>query len=97
MNVLTVMQTLLPLAVLIVVASLLSYGITWLIIKKYKKLIFLVPILLMMATIGFAILGFMSQDWGRLGYLIMAFTSLGAFFGALISSFVLRSKQKNQS
>lgn len=92
MNVNTVFQTLLPISALIVITSLISYFLTWLLIKKNKKLMFFIPLILLLITIGFVIAGFLSQDWGRLGYLIMAFVSLGSCFGALISSFILKSK-----
>ncbi|MBN2268665.1 MAG: hypothetical protein JXC35_04490 [Acholeplasmataceae bacterium] len=90
----TALQTILPLSALIIVASLISYLITWLLIKKSKKFLFTVPIILIIVTITFAVLGLLSQDWGRLGYLIMSFVSLGAFFGALISSFILKHKSQ---
>ena len=97
MLILNVFQTLLPFSALIIVASLISYFLTWLLIKKHKKLMFLVPCILFITAIGFAIAGMLSQDWGRLGYLIMAFIALGAFFGSLISSFILKSKNKSWS
>jgi ABC-type polysaccharide transport system permease subunit len=94
MLILNAAQTLLPLSAVIIFASLISYVLTWFIVKKNSKLIFLMPIILIMITIGFTIAGFLSQDWGRLGYIIMAFISLGIFFGSLISSFIIKSKLK---
>ncbi len=90
----TALQTILPLSALIIVASLISYLLTWLLIKKSKKFLFIVPIILIIVTIIFAVLGLLSQDWGRLGYLIMSFVALGAFFGALISSLILKYKSQ---
>ncbi|MFA6377940.1 MAG: hypothetical protein WCW63_04855 [Acholeplasmataceae bacterium] len=94
MLILTAVQTFLPLFAVIIVASLISYFLTWFLVKKNSKLIFLIPIILIIITIGFTIAGFLSQDWGRLGYIIMAFISLGIFFGSLISSFIIKSKLK---
>ena len=96
MLILMSVQTLLPLSVVIIFASLISYFLTWFLVKKNSKLIFFMPIILIIMTIGFTIAGFLSQDWGRLGYLIMAFISLGIFFGSLISSFIIKSKLKKK-
>lgn len=94
MLILFAVQTLLPISALIIVATLISYVITWFLVKKHPKMMFIMPIILLIITIGFTVLGFLSQDWGRLGYLIMAFISLGIFFGSLISSFIIKSKLK---
>ena len=90
------MERLWPILLLLLISTLISYFLTSLITKKNMKLLFLIPGIFLTAMIVFAILGFLSQDWGRLGYLIMASIALGMFIGSLISSFIIKSRNKSK-
>lgn len=89
------MENLWPILLLLLISTLISYFLTSLITKRNMKLLFLIPGIFLTVTIVFAILGFLSQDWGRLGYLIMASIALGMFIGSLISSFIIKSRNKS--
>ena len=80
----------------LVVAVLISYLITWILVKIKKKLVFLLPILFGLFSAVFWILGLLSDDWSALGFLIYGSLGLIAFVGSCISSVFIFIKHKKR-
>jgi len=80
----------------LVIAVLISYLITWILIKISKKLIFLLPILFGLFSAVFWILGLLSSDWSALGFLIYGSLGVIAFVGSCISSIFIFIKHKKR-
>ena len=78
----------------IIITFFIGYILALVFRKISPKLTFLVPILCLIAFLSFIFLGFLSMDWGRLGYLIFAGFSLIAFIGSLVASLLLNKKHR---
>ena len=86
-----------PVAIYLMVMGLISYFISFKISKKNKKRLLILPIIFLGFTIILGVSGLITNDWGALGYLILAVLSLGAFISSLVSSLVIYfTKFKNQ-
>ncbi len=88
MLILTSVSRFIPFIVGILIAFLVGYVSVIVFRKLSKKLTFLVPIFFLAVMVLFAILGFISTDWGRLGYLIFASLGFIALIGSVIASWV---------
>ena len=71
----------------------LSYLITFLLIKITSKLVFALPILLLLVSIYFWVAALLSSDWVALGNLVIALISVIALLGSLGSSLLIYSKK----
>ena len=86
-----------PVAIYLIVMGLISYFISLKISKKNKKQLLTLPIIFLGFTLILGVSGFITNDWGALGYLILAVLSFGAFLSSLVSSSIIYFiKFKNQ-
>jgi len=86
----------LPMIIFLLVFGFISYFISKLIAKKDIKLVFVFPGIMLLLTLVFGFLTFLSNDWGSLGYLIIAAISLGGFVSSLVSSLILYFHAKSK-
>lgn len=78
-----------PIFIYVLVFGLISYFITLLIVKRNKRMFLIIPIIFLILTIILGGSAFLADDWGALGYLILAFLAGGGFLGSLVSSLII--------
>ncbi|MGE4378668.1 MAG: hypothetical protein AB7E16_02010 [Candidatus Izemoplasmatales bacterium] len=78
-----------PLFIYVLVFGLISYFITLFIIKKNKRMFLVIPIVFFILTIILGGSAFLADDWGALGYLILALLAGGGFLSSLVSSLII--------
>ncbi|MGD9964642.1 MAG: hypothetical protein AB7S96_04740 [Candidatus Izemoplasmatales bacterium] len=78
-----------PIFIYVLVFGLISYLITLFIIKKNKRMFLIIPIIFFILTIILGGSAFLTDDWGALGYLILAFLAGGGFLSTLVSSLII--------
>ena len=88
MDPITIDQILTPL-ISFVIVFIIAFGIDLLLIKVNKKLLLILPIFFFIAAVILWILGFASDDWGRLGFMIYAAFSTIAFVASLVAFLIL--------
>jgi hypothetical protein len=79
----------LPIIIYVLITILISYFITKKIAKNNKLNLLILPGIFLILTIVTGTFGMIVNDWGALGYLIIAALSLGALIGSLISSLIV--------
>ncbi|MDD3713211.1 MAG: hypothetical protein PHZ28_06945 [Candidatus Izemoplasmatales bacterium] len=79
----------LPIIIYVLVAILISYFITKKVAKKNKLSLLILPGIFLALTLVTGTFGMIVNDWGALGYLIIAVLSLGALVGSLVSSLIV--------
>ena len=94
--ILTVFNQIMTIGLGIVVAILISYLITWVLVKISRKFVFVLPILFGVFSAVFWTLGLLSSDWSALGYLVYGSLGILAFIGSAISSTLIYLKHKKQ-
>ena len=70
-------------------AGLVTFPFSAMLSKRNRWMVFIIPGVLAMVAIVFAILGLASDDWSKLGYLLIASFSALGFLGSLLSSLIL--------
>lgn len=65
--------------------------------RTKKGYVFLLPGVLLAIALAFLIIGLLSQDWSRLGYLLISGLAFVGFVAALISSTILFCYLKKKS
>ena len=78
-----------PIALYVLVFGLISYFVTLFIIKRNKRMFLIIPIIFLVLTIILAVSAFLADDWGALGYLLLAFLAGGGFLSSLVSSLII--------
>lgn len=73
----------------ILFAGLITFPFSAMLSKNNKWMVFVIPGILAAIAIVFAIMGFLDDGWGRLGYLLVASFSAIGFIGSLTSSLFL--------
>ncbi|MDY0010812.1 MAG: hypothetical protein RBR96_03660 [Candidatus Izemoplasmatales bacterium] len=79
----------LPVIIYVLATILISYFITKKIAKNSKLHLLILPGIFLVLTLVTGAFGMIVNDWGALGYLIIASLSLGALIGSLISSLIV--------
>lgn len=79
----------LPVIIYVLATILISYFITKKIAKNSKLHLLILPGIFLVLTLVTGAFGMIVNDWGALGYLIIASLSLGALIGSLISSLMV--------
>ena len=88
MDSITLDQIITPLISFLIV-FFISFGIDLLLLKVNKKLLLILPIFFFVAALILWILGFISDNRGRLGFMIYAAFSTIAFVGSLVAFLIL--------
>ncbi len=88
------LNDLLMYALAVLFAGLVTFPFSAMLSKNNRWMVFVIPGVLALIAIVFAILGFVSEDWGRLGYLLIASFSALGFLGSLLSSMFLLFKYR---
>ncbi|MCR3906736.1 MAG: hypothetical protein NUK62_06930 [Tenericutes bacterium] len=91
------LSQLLSLVVALLFSTLVSYAITYFLIRIHKKLYFLLPVFFVIFSAILWGLGFLSDDWGALGYMLYGAFALIAAVGSFISSMILWKNAKKKS
>lgn len=95
MDPITLDQIITPLISFLIV-FVISFGIDLLLLKVNKKLLLILPIFFFVAALILWILGFISDNWGRLGFMIYAAFSTIAFVGSLVAFLILWFRKPKQ-
>jgi hypothetical protein len=83
-----------PIAIAAVISGVISYFISFLLMKIHRLLIFLIPGILGILSILLLIMGLMAEDWSILGiYILFSFALIG-FVGTLVASLILWFRTK---
>ncbi|MBN2890920.1 MAG: hypothetical protein JXL97_03560 [Bacteroidales bacterium] len=78
-----------PILIYILVFALISYFISKALAKKNVKMLLVIPLVLLGFTLVFGVAAFLTNDWGALGYFLLAALGLGGFVSSSISSIIL--------
>ncbi len=78
-----------PVVLYLIIMGLISYFISLKISKRNIKLLLTIPLIFLGFTIILGVSGLITNDWGAIGYLILAVLSLGAFLSSLVSSLII--------
>lgn len=79
----------LPIIIYVSIFGLISYFISYFLAKKRIILLLVIPGISLAIASLLLVLGFLSNDWGALGYLIYGAIAVASFIGSSIASLIL--------
>jgi hypothetical protein len=90
-------EQVLPIVLLVIFSGLVSWPISLILRKFNPYFVFIVPGILGTLGVVLWILGLLSTDWGRLGFLLYGSIALGGFVGSLLVSLWIWFKKKKHN